>query len=87
MPEGSFQIGVHLHVPELGDDEVQVGDRLRLFLGVMLQKQLCQLQTAESQFRSELHLRADLNGFLVVSAGFIISFQQGRSPAQMAEVT
>ena len=37
VPEGPLQIGVHLHVPELGDDEVQVGDGLRLFLGVVLQ--------------------------------------------------
>jgi hypothetical protein len=72
VPERPFQKGVHLHVPELRDNKVQVGDGFQHFLRILLQEQLRQVKAAESQLRPELHLCADLDGFLVVPAGFSI---------------
>ena len=43
MSQCLLQVGVHLHIPELRDDEIQVGDCLRLLLRVALQKQFYKL--------------------------------------------
>ena len=40
MPQGAFQRGLHLHVAELTDGEVQVLQRLSPLVRVVLQEQL-----------------------------------------------
>ena len=40
MAEGALQGGLHLHVAELADGEVQVLQRLGPLVGVVLQEQL-----------------------------------------------
>ena len=58
MPEGAFQIGIHFHVPELGDDEVEVGDGLEFFRRIMLKQQINQPQAAEIFKNKQLKLPA-----------------------------
>jgi hypothetical protein len=69
----------------VGDGEVEMGDGVGLFLGILLQEQFIQLQPGMGQLRPEPHLRANPGGFQIVFAGLIISFQQGCRPAHVAE--
>ena len=60
MAEGALEGGLHLHVAELGDGEVQVIEGVRPLVGIVLKQQLGELEAGEGDFGPEAGVPADI---------------------------
>jgi len=56
VSEGTLQGGLHLHLAEFFDVEVQVLEGFSLFIWIMLQQQLGELEPGEGELRAEFHI-------------------------------
>src|SRR5439155_6120562 len=61
---------LHLHLPELGDREVEVLDRSDALVRVVLEEELGEMETGEGDLGAEADLGADLKRLVVVVARF-----------------
>jgi len=68
MPQRTFQRRLHLHLPKLGDREVQVLGRRLALVRVVLQQQLGEVEAYERNLRPKAHLLANGEALGVVAA-------------------
>ena len=73
MLEGPLERRLHLHLPELGDREIEVLDRCRALVRIVLEEELGEAEASEGDLRPESDLGADFERLVVVAAGFMCS--------------
>ena len=69
VAEGAFQSGLHLHVAELADGEIQVLHGLGPLVGVVLQQQLAKLKAGQGYLGPEAYLACRLDRPVDSTAG------------------
>ena len=84
MLERPLQARLHLHVPELGDREVELLEGCGPFLGVVLEQQFSELQSGEGELWSVTDPGTELEGLLVIRPSMLQLAQEHRSRAEMA---
>ena len=76
-----LQRGLHLHLAELVDGEVQVLQRNGAFPGVVLQKELGKMEASERDLRAEADLGGGLLGLNVEGTRLVRLTEEGSGSA------
>ena len=84
MPQRSFQRRLHLHVAEFGDGEVEVVKGFSALVGVVLEQQFGELEAGEGDLGAKTDLDTELEGLVLVGAGFSGLAEERRGRTKMA---
>jgi hypothetical protein len=87
VAEGAFEGGLHFHVAEFGDGEVEVVEGFGALFGVVLEEELGELEAREGDLGAMSDLGADLQSLVIIGASLASFAEEERCRPEKASGT